>query len=187
MSNATYSVSQPSILVVDPDTVSLLTIATVLDAREYAVKTACSLEQALDALEGHPLDLVITETRLEKHSGEELVHQLHSISDYSDVPVMFLTANQSCDVVRRNHTSGAAFHLKKPIDAEVLFQLVDKALWMPHLVKSHIEQKSVRQPHISFAKNPLANPLTNPFATNTHDDGGFGVGSSTYPESPITF
>jgi len=77
----------------------------------------------------------------------------------SDLPVMYVSTGQSSGVIRRVHDFGAAFHLKKPIDEPVMIELVGKALWMPHLVRNQIEQKTMKQPHVSFAQNPLADPF----------------------------
>src|SRR5439155_924558 len=60
-----------------------------------------------------------------------------------DVPVMFISRTQLPDIVRRSHEAGAAYYLRKPIDPEVLIDLVGKALWLPHLVHSRI---SMHQP-----------------------------------------
>jgi DNA-binding NarL/FixJ family response regulator len=51
---------------------------------------------------------------------------------------MFISSAQSPDIVRRSHEAGAAYYLRKPFDPEVMIELVNKALWMPHLVQSRV-------------------------------------------------
>jgi CheY-like chemotaxis protein len=50
------------------------------------------------------------------------------------VPVIFLSAAQIPHIVRRAREAGGTYYLRKPVDPDVLIELVDKALWMPHLV-----------------------------------------------------
>jgi len=182
MSSSIHNLTQASILIVDPDPASLMTMASILLSQQYVVRTASSFSMALEAVSDEPLDLLISETRIEGRSGEELILDIRKSPDHCDLPVMFVSENQVCDVVRRNSDVGAAFYLKKPIDAQVICELVSKALWMPHLVRTHIEQKTVKQPHVSFAKNPLASP----FGTD-ESVGGIGFEPSLFQGTPITF
>ncbi len=62
----------------------------------------------------------------------------------SDVPLMFISSSQRPDIIRRTHEAGGAYYLRKPFDPEVLIELVNKALWMPHLVKTRIENNDLR-------------------------------------------
>lgn len=165
-------ISQAAILVVDTDQASLNSIASVLIAQNHRVFTATSPDSAVKIANREILDLLITDAWLNDRSGLELVTSIRRAPDKQDLPVMFVSANQRPDVIRRSHDLGSAFHLKKPIDPTVLCELTDKALWMPHLVNNHLVEKTVKQPHISFAQNPLANPFDS---------------AAVFPGTPITF
>lgn len=151
--------SKATILVVDTDPQSLFSIASLLIAQDHQVLTANSYPTAVTIASQTPLDLLITDTRLGDASGIELTNLIRQHDEKSDLPVMYISESQSSGVIRRSHDFGAAFHLKKPIDAPVIIELVEKALWMPHLVRNQIEQKTMKQPHVSFAQNPIANPF----------------------------
>ena len=163
---STNDVSQATILVADTDSESLFTIASILIAQKHRVLTARSTMFAAKLALQEPLDLLITDTQIGSREGInhkasdvggiELVRKIRKQEDKSELPVMYLSALQAPGVIRRMHDFGAAFHLKKPVDPQVLIELVDKALWMPHLVRNQIEQKRVKQPHVSFANNPIA-------------------------------
>jgi DNA-binding NarL/FixJ family response regulator len=71
-------------------------------------------------------------------SGLELSRELRRLPGMQDVPVMFVSRTQLPDIVRRSHEAGAAYYLRKPLDPEVLIDLVGKALWLPHLVHSRL-------------------------------------------------
>jgi len=166
------NLSQASILVADSDSEALFTIASILIAQNHRVLTAKDVNEAIGYSRTEILDLLITDERLSGGSGLELISLIRQEPSKSDLPVMFVSSNQTPGVIRRTGNSGSAFHLKKPIDTLVLCELVEKALWMPHLIRNHIEQKTVKQPHVSFAKNPLADPFTS---------------SSVFPCTPISY
>lgn len=165
-------ISQATILVVDRDVESLLSIASTLVTQNHRVVNAQDAESAVAIANHEPLDLLITDIRLGSWSGLELLDVIRQQPEKIDLPVMFVSAHQTPGVIRRRHPSGDAFHLKKPIDADVLAELVDRALWMPHLIRNHIEQETVKQPHFTIAP------------TTTSD--AFGA-SSIFPGTPITF
>ncbi|MCH8184218.1 MAG: response regulator, partial [Proteobacteria bacterium] len=77
------------------------------------------------------------------HSGLELCEQLKRREALRDVPIMFLSGAQIPDIIRRSHAVGGVYYLRKPFDPEVLTDLVDKALWMPHLVGQRLVRNSV--------------------------------------------
>jgi DNA-binding NarL/FixJ family response regulator len=72
-----------------------------------------------------------------------------------DVPMMFVSATQLPDIVRRSHDAGGAYYLRKPLDPEVLVELVGKALWLPHLVQSRL---AMHQPKNQPVPAPSARP-----------------------------
>ena len=152
-------ISQASILVVDTNQSSRNSIAGILIAQNYRVLAAADADSAVEISKHHVLDLLITDIRIKEMTGLELVTSIRQLPDNRELPVMFVSANQRPDVIRRSYELGSAFHLKKPIDANVLCELTDKALWMPHLVHQHLFEKTIRQPHIAFTHDPLANPF----------------------------
>lgn len=165
-------IPQATILVVDTDPKALFSLASLLIAQEHQVLTANSHLTAMALASQTTLDLLITDTRLGDASGIELTAAIRQHEEKRDLPVMYISTAQTSGVIRRMHDFGAAFHLKKPIDGPVMIELVEKALWMPHLVRNQIEQKTMKQPHVSFAQNPL----TSPFEVNT-----------SIPGTPISF
>lgn len=151
--------SQAVILVADTDPESLFAISSLLIAHDHRVVTANSFQDALAISNSQPLDLLITDARLGNQCGGDLVGEIRRLEINSDVPVMYISAAQISGVIRRVHDFGAAYHLKKPIVPQVLVELVDKALWMPHLVKNKIEESTKLLPHITFGKSIHTNPF----------------------------
>ena len=135
--------AKPVILVIDPDALTLTAIAASLHLSGYECFCARDGQAAMKAAESESLDLIICDVNVDGDQGLEVCKQIRSLPDRFDVPVMFISANQTPDIIRRSHEAGGTYYLRKPFDPEVLLELVDKALWMPHLVDTRLKQKSV--------------------------------------------
>ncbi len=159
VSQGATDISQASILIVDSDAESLYSIASILIASQHRVTTARNASVAIELAKHQLLDLVIADTQLGDTRGEGLMDLIRQCPNKSDVPALFVSATQTPGVIYRTaDNGGSGFHLKKPIDQALLIEMVGRALWLPHLVSSHIEQKIVTAPHVSFARNPMAIP-----------------------------
>ncbi len=128
---------KPLILVVDDETDVLEELTAVLSGADYACRCCTTAEGAFAAAEASPPDLIISDINLHGHSGLEMCERIRENESLADVPVMFLSGAQIPDIIRRSHAAGGTYYLRKPFDPEVLLELVDKALWMPHLVAAH--------------------------------------------------
>lgn len=131
------------VLVVDNDPLTLTAVAAALHLVGYECHCARDCEAALKAARTLQLDLIICDVNLGGEIGFELIDEIRQIPDASDVPVMFVSSSQLPDIIRRSHDAGGVYYLRKPFDPDVLLELVDKALWMPHLVKSRVRKATV--------------------------------------------
>lgn len=129
---------QPIILVIDDDAITLTGVAAVLHGAGYDCHCARGSESAHKAARSLALDLIICDVNLGGQNGIDLCRELRRIPGVEEVPVMFVSSVQVPDIIRRSHDAGGAYFLRKPFDPEVLIELVGKALWMPHLVQSHL-------------------------------------------------
>lgn len=148
-----------SILLVDADAKSLYEIASILVAKKHKVSTARNASVAIELAKHQSIDLIISESHVGDVRGEDIVNAIRQCPQKSDVPALFVSATQTVGVIYRNdQAGGSGFHLKKPIEQSLLLEMVEHALWLPHLVNSHVEQKVIPVPHINFARNPMAMP-----------------------------
>ena len=83
-------------------------------------------------------NLIICDVHLGGEDGREVCRRLKRHEQLSDAAVMFLSASQTADVVRGNHGAESVYYLRKPIDAQVLLELVDRALWMRHSARQRV-------------------------------------------------
>jgi len=156
------------ILLIDEDLFSTGVAAAALEAAGYQVFQAHDRPAALRLARAQSLDLLICDVNVGGLSGPELCREIRRLPGMLDVPVMFVSSTQVPDIVRRSHDAGAAYYLRKPLDTEVLIDLVGKALWMPHLVQNRLSmhepngqlvpppQPSVRAAVVQGIRLPLA-------------------------------
>jgi DNA-binding response OmpR family regulator len=119
---------KPLILVVDDQQEVLDEIALVLKAANFACQCCTTAEAAIAAADENPPDLIISDMNLRGHSGLQMCEQMQQHAALAEVPVMFLSGTQTADIIRRSDAVGSTYHLRKPLDGQVLLELVDKAL-----------------------------------------------------------
>src|SRR4029079_17201064 len=158
------------ILIVDEDSLSLASATEALDAAGHIVYQARDRKAALKIAQTQALDLVICDVGIGGGIGLDLSRELRQLPGMQDVPVMFISRTQLPDIVRRSHEAGAAYYLRKPLDPDVLVDLVGKALSLPHLVHSRLamhdaavqavppptQKMTVRQAAVQGIRLPLA-------------------------------
>jgi two-component system chemotaxis response regulator CheY len=131
------------ILVVDEDPLALASTTAILDAAGHIVFQASSRAAALKIAKNEALDLIICDVSVGGDDGLALSRDLRRLPGMQDVPVMFVSRTQLPDIVRRSHEAGAAYYLRKPLDPDVLTDLVGKALWLPYLVQTRLSMHDV--------------------------------------------
>ena len=124
----------PLILAIDDEPEVLKELAAVLDRAGYRCHCCETSEAAIDFARSSSPDLILSDISLNGQSGLELCERIKDDPGLQHVPVMFLSGAQIPDIIRRSHSVGGTYYLRKPFDPDVLVDLIDKALWMPHLV-----------------------------------------------------
>ena len=155
----------PSVLIVDADEQTRQVAQTALSTHGYHVATAEDIAGAIwEATNAkHVIDLVICDCFVEQHTGLEIMAALRSVDGCAEVAAMFMSSHQTPDVILRRYDSTGSYHVKKPLDIELLLEMADRSLWMPHLVNSHIEKhhqaQSLATPHAPFDSVVYPSPV----------------------------
>jgi CheY-like chemotaxis protein len=140
---STIQKEQPLILVVDDEPAVLGDVATVLTAAGFACHCCTTADMAIAKARLSPPDLILSDIHLHDRSGLEMCEQIRQINALENVPVMFLSGAQIPDIIRRSHAAGGTYYLRKPFDPDVLVELINKALWMPHVVAHRARSESL--------------------------------------------
>ena len=113
-------------LVIDdePDIRELLELT--LGRMDIDTRSAADLKQARQLLTQHHFDLCLTDMRLPDGNGLTLVEEIQQ--QYPDLPVAVITAHGSMDAAIHALKAGAFDFVSKPVDLQVLRNLVNSAL-----------------------------------------------------------
>jgi two-component system response regulator HydG len=143
MTKLDSSSKQERILVVDdaPDTLEM--IRRNLTSQGYQVFTSPGVTEAIKILEGTPVDLVITDLKMPKVSGLDLIR--HIRENFKDTEVMMITGYASINGAVQAVKTGAEEYLAKPFTDEELYTAVRRALDKLELRKA-AQAKSHRTP-----------------------------------------
>jgi DNA-binding NtrC family response regulator len=114
------------ILVVDDAPETLEVLQRNLTSNGYQVYTASGVEEALRVLDTEPIDLVITDYKMPRVSGLDLIR--HVRENLKDAEVMMITGYASIGGAVEAVKYGAEDYLAKPFTDEELFTAVEHAL-----------------------------------------------------------
>lgn len=139
---------QVNILVVDPDANTRAQAHEALMSDGYACRAVATASAAKQAVADRTPNLLICDVNLGDESGLDLFAELQKSVG---CPVVFISDSRKPETVQHALRAGATYFLSKPFDPSVMLELVDKALWMPHLVRRHVDSSAHRLKAPTFA------------------------------------
>lgn len=123
----------PKLLVIDDD-------ALILDCFKYAfpsdvtILTATSGDDGIALFKQHAFDAVVTDVRLGRTSGLDLLKDLHALN--SRVPVILMTGHGSANTAIEAMRQGAFEYLLKPLDPDVLHAVMQRAFETSRMIRT---------------------------------------------------
>jgi DNA-binding NtrC family response regulator len=122
--------NQDRILIVDDSVSTLKVLERNLVSQGYLIHTAQSVADAIDLLESISIDLVVTDLRMPKVGGLDLIR--HVRSHFSDTGVIMITGFASIGSAVSAIQEGAEDYLAKPFTDDELLAAVRGALQKVH-------------------------------------------------------
>jgi DNA-binding NtrC family response regulator len=119
------------ILVVDDAADTLEVLQRNLTSKGYRVFVAPGVAEAIQILETTPVDLVITDLKMPRASGLDLIR--HVRENLKETEVVLITGYASIEGAVKAIKTGAEEYLSKPFTDEELFAAVRRALEKLHL------------------------------------------------------
>ncbi len=123
---AVKSGAPAKILVVDDETAITDLLRGCLSEKGYQVTTATNGREALEALRAEEFDLVLTDLRMPCLDGLQLLKAAKDINPR--LPVIFISGYGEAKTVVTALKAGAENFLAKPLDLELLEQVVEQTL-----------------------------------------------------------
>jgi two-component system, NtrC family, nitrogen regulation response regulator NtrX len=113
-----------TILIVDDEEIIRDFLSEVLE--DYSVTLACDGDEAIERLKQTRFDLVITDLRMPRIPGEEVVR--FARQTYPDAKVVVISGYSSLSTVSQSVHNGACAFLSKPFSIKELLQTVENAM-----------------------------------------------------------
>lgn len=115
------------ILIVEDEQITMLDIRDMIENLGYSVPAvADSSDEALEALEEHPIDLVLMDIRL--NGGMSGIEVAEVVNERFEIPVIYLTAHSDEKTIERSKPTRPAGFLVKPITEADLRSAIEMAL-----------------------------------------------------------
>ena len=134
-----------TVLVVDADALMLTAVGGVLDMQGHRAILARSEQVAAQALASQAVDLIILSIE-GLAAGCSFAERLRASENTSEVPIIFIVPEMAIDWSDRLQQHGGVFCVLRSVDPHHLIDLVEKALWLPHLAQ---RRSSVPAAHLA--------------------------------------
>jgi two-component system nitrogen regulation response regulator GlnG len=122
----------PKLLVIDDEPNILFSIEKVFKDRDVQFFSAQTAQEGLQLAVEHSPNVILLDIRLGKTSGLDLFNDLHRLD--SKAIVIFITGHGTTDTAIEAMKLGAYDYLVKPLDADQLRQIVDRAISVGRLM-----------------------------------------------------
>lgn len=115
------------ILVVDDEPNARAALTALLADEGYAVESAADGVNALGKLSSFAAELVLTDLKMPRMDGLELLRRLHARD--ADLPVVVMSAFGDPETTRGTMRAGARHCVAKPVDLDQLTAVMDQELF----------------------------------------------------------
>ncbi|MEC3878165.1 response regulator transcription factor [Parapedobacter sp. 10938] len=147
MESKSTTTDKPAILVVD-DHVEILDFIVDDLSADYEVLQAAHGKQALEVLEAHPVQLVVSDVMMPEMDGYELCLRIKSDVTHSHIPIILLTAKNTLQSKIEGLEYGADAYIEKPFSPEHLQAQIGSLLANRNKIRTY------------FASSPLAHIIS---------------------------
>lgn len=116
-----------SILVVDDEEMMRNLLDKILSREGYRIRTACDGKQALELLQQDEVDLIISDMKMPRMNGFELLQRVKQ--EYPKTGVIIMTAYGDTYTVKDALLLGADEYITKPFKSYEISLVVERAYW----------------------------------------------------------
>lgn len=144
------------ILIVDDEEIALHNLKHVLKKEGYEVTTSQSGARALQLLEANCFDLVLTDLKMEKIDGMQILKRSREL--YPDIEVVMITGFATVDSAIEAMKAGAYHYISKPYKLEEVRKVVREALEKTRLKRENIRLRESLKAYQGEARLVTDNP-----------------------------
>jgi DNA-binding NtrC family response regulator len=137
-----------SILIIDDEESQLVSLKSYLARREHQVFTATNGPDGFSIVKDNTIDLVLTDFRMPEWTGLEVLQKIKKLNPEIDVVVM--TAYGSIEDAVEIMKTGAYDYLTKPIDLDILENLIERVSEKRLLKEENLQLKQQLKNRFKF-------------------------------------
>ena len=126
------------ILVAEDDPAIRLSINDYLELNGYSVITAENGKQALEMLEQYHPHLLISDIKMPRKNGYELIEDIRRLPQYRLLPVILLSEKQGTNARIHGYQVGCDMYLPKPFEVEELGAIIRNLLERSQIIHSEL-------------------------------------------------
>jgi two-component system, chemotaxis family, chemotaxis protein CheY len=117
-----------TILVVEDSALLLQMVSTVIETHGFEVLGARGAREAMEIMDGRPIDLVITDLIMPEVDGIELARSIRSLDAYQSTPILMLTTQSGAGIKKEGRAAGINCWMLKPFSPTALMAMIRKML-----------------------------------------------------------
>ena len=148
-----------NILVVDDDKMNLAIVHKMLGIR-YDVTCVSSGMDAISYLNNNVPDMILLDLHMPEMNGLEVLEKIREQDNLSDIPVVFLTADNDRKTEIDIFKAGALDFIQKPFIAEVVIQRISRILELYHYQKSLQQEVDRKTAELRESNRKVTNVLS---------------------------
>ena len=126
--DASEAPEAPRVLIVQPNRNYLAVLARRITEGGYRVATAECTQAAMAELHRVPIDLILSELRMQRSGGVELVRMVREDPIHRDIPIFLLTGKSDAEGAVQAYKCGADTVIAKPFHFEVLIARIGREI-----------------------------------------------------------
>ncbi len=143
-----------TILVVDDDLGTRLSIGDYLEMSGYTVISAKNGREALQRVDEYKPHLIVTDIAMPEMNGYELIRQVRTRPAFRLLPVIFLTARTSVAERIKGYQIGCDNYLPKPFELEELGVVIRALLERSQLIEAEWRSRLESNPTQTLENSP---------------------------------
>jgi signal transduction histidine kinase len=159
------NVKDKKILIVDDEKTTREILSRALSAKGFLIRSVASGEEALEAMEEEPFDLMITDLLMPNMEGNDLIEKAQHLQP--DLIPIVITAHATIETAVKALQQGAYDYITKPFDPEVIIPVIQRGLEKAHLRRQNMEltQITKKLQELEQIKSDLLDTITHEFST----------------------
>lgn len=121
--------SDKKVLIIDDDSRNIFALKAYLQSKKINCITAGNAGDGIEMLETDPLvGVVLMDVMMPDMDGYEAMSMIRKKEKFKALPLIAVTAQAMVGDREKSLNAGATAYLSKPVDTDILMQLLDKYL-----------------------------------------------------------